>query len=141
MTLKAIDQSYLVASSVGINEARYRVLVLAVGCFFVGLAGAVYGHYVRALSYTSFDMLATLWLFMYALIGGIGSFAGPIIGTAFLIIIPEFARDLKMYTPYVAAALLLIVVYVIPQGLVGLPEVIRSWYIERRKVKRVSHAS
>lgn len=140
-TLKAIAQSYLVAGSVGVNEVRYRVIVLAVGCFFAGLAGACYAHYNLVLSNLSFNFMATLWIVMYAIIGGLNSFAGPIIGAAFLIIIPEFARDLKMYTPYVAAALLLIVVYVIPQGLVGLPEVIRSWYIERRKAKRVSHAS
>jgi branched-chain amino acid transport system permease protein len=126
ITLKAIDQSYLVASSVGINEARYRVLVLAVGCFFVGLAGAVYGHYVRALSYTSFDMLATLWLFMYALIGGIGSFTGPIIGTALLFIVPELFRELKEFVPYISAGILMIVVFVMPEGIVGLPRLIRS---------------
>jgi len=132
-TLKAINQSYLVASSVGINEARYRVLVLAVGCFFVGLAGAVYGHYVRALSYTSFDMLATLWLFMYALIGGIGSFAGPIIGTALLIIVPELFRELKEFVPYISAGILLIVVFVMPEGLVGLPQLMRSWITKLRE--------
>jgi len=139
-TLKAIAQSYLVAGSVGVNEIRYRVLALAAGCFFAGLAGACYAQYNLVLSNLSFNFMATLWIVMYAIIGGLNSFAGPIIGAAVLIIIPEFARDLKMYTPYVAAALLLIVVYVIPQGLAGLPEVIRSWYI-RRKAKRVSHAS
>jgi branched-chain amino acid transport system permease protein len=140
-TLKAIDQSYLVASSVGINEARYRVLVLGVGCFFVGLAGAVYGHYVRALSYTSFDMLATLWLFMYALIGGIGSFAGPIIGTAILVIIPELFRELKAFVPYISAGILLIVAYLMPEGLVSLFKLINSRVIKRLKKESSVHAS
>ena len=140
-TLKAIAQSYLVASSVGINEARYRVLVLAVGCFFVGLAGAGYAHYNLVLAYTSFDMLATLWLFMYTLIGGIGSFAGPIIGTALLVIVPELFRELKAFVPFISAAMLLIVVFAMPQGLVGLPQLIRSWFMKRRKGERVVHAS
>ena len=43
--LKAIAQSHLVASSVGINEGWYRILAVGVGCFFVGLAGAAYAHY------------------------------------------------------------------------------------------------
>jgi branched-chain amino acid transport system permease protein len=140
-SLKAINQSYLVASSVGINEARHRVLVLAIGCFFVGLAGAVYGHYVRALSYTSFDMLATLWLFMYALIGGIGSFAGPIIGTAILVIIPELFRELKAFVPYISAGILLIVVFIMPEGLVGLPHLVRSWITKLRERKMAGDAS
>jgi branched-chain amino acid transport system permease protein len=134
--LKAIAQSHLVASSVGINEAWYRILAVGVGCFFVGLAGAGYAHYTVVLSPTSFNFMATLWLVMYVLIGGIGSIAGPIIGTFILILIPEFFRDLKMYSPYISAAILIIIVYLMPQGLVGLPQMVKSWYSERRKGKR-----
>ena len=139
--LKAIAQSYLVASSVGINEAWYRILAVGVGCFFAGLAGAGYAHYNLVLAGSSFNFLATLWLVMYVLIGGVGSFAGPIIGTFILILIPEFFRDLKIYSPFVSAGILLIVVYLMPQGLVGLPQLIRSRFIERRKGERVAHAS
>jgi branched-chain amino acid transport system permease protein len=60
--LKAIHQSHEVASSVGINEAWYRVMVVGVGCFFVGLAGAVYAHYNLVISAASFNLGATLGL-------------------------------------------------------------------------------
>ena len=140
-TLKAIAQSYQVASSVGISEVRYRVLVLAVGCFFVGLAGSTYAHYNLVLSHSSFNLLATLWIVMYALIGGIGSFAGPIIGTVVLFILPEIFRELKEFVPYLSAGMLLIVVFVMPQGLVSLPQLVRSWFMERGKGKGVIHAS
>jgi branched-chain amino acid transport system permease protein len=138
MNLKAIAQSHLVASSVGINEGWYRVLAVGVGCFFVGLVGAAYAHYNLVLSPTSFDLSATLWLVMYVLIGGINSFAGPIIGAAILVLIPEFFRSLKMYSPYITAGILLIVVYLMPGGLASLPQVVRSWYIRRRKEERVA---
>jgi branched-chain amino acid transport system permease protein len=78
---------------------------------------------------------------MYVLIGGIDSFAGPIIGTAILILIPEFFRDLKIYSPFISAVILLMVVYLMPQGLVGLPQLVRSLFLKRREVKRVAHAS
>ena len=78
---------------------------------------------------------------MYVLIGGINSFAGPIIGTAILVLIPEFFRGLKIYSPYISAGILLIVVYFMPQGLVGLPQVLRSWYTSRRKGEKVAYAS
>ena len=139
--LKAIAQSHLVASSVGINEGWYRILAVGVGCFFVGLAGAGYAHYNLVLSSSSFNFMATLWLVMYVLIGGIGHFAGPIIGTFILILIPEFFRDLKMYSPFVSAALLGIVVYLMPEGLVGLPETLVSWVTERHKDKIIINAS
>jgi branched-chain amino acid transport system permease protein len=136
MNLKAIAQSHPVASSVGINESRYRILVVGVGCFFVGIAGAGYAHYNQVLSPASFNFLATLWLVMYVLIGGINSFAGPIIGTFILILIPEFFRDLKMYSPFVSAAILGIVVYLMPQGLASIPQLVRKRGTERPDGKR-----
>lgn len=141
MSLKAVAQSHLVASSVGINEARYRVLALAVGCFFVGLAGASYAHYNSVLSYTSFDLLATMWLFIYVLIGGIDSFVGPIIGTALLLIVPEFFRGMKGFVPYISAGILLIVAYLMPEGLVSLFKLIHSRVIKRPKKESLVHAS
>ena len=126
MNLKAVAQSHLVASSVGINEGWYRVLAVGFGSFFVGLAGAAYAHYNLVLSPTSFDLSATLWLVMYVLIGGIGSFAGPIIGTTVLLLTPEFFRSLKIFSPYISAGILLIVVYLMPGGLASLPSVFRS---------------
>jgi branched-chain amino acid transport system permease protein len=139
--LKAIAQSHLVASSVGINEAMYRVLTLAVGCFFAGIAGTVYAHYNLTLTADSFNMVATLWLFMYVLIGGIGSFSGPIVGTALLVITPEIFRGAKEFVPFISAGILLIVIFVIPQGIVGLPMLVRSWFIKRSKRKVATNVS
>jgi ABC-type branched-subunit amino acid transport system permease subunit len=132
LSMKAIAQSHLVASSVGINEVRYRVLALSVGCFFVGISGAVYAHYNFTLSPTSFDFLASMWLFIYALIGGLGSFGGPIVGTALLIIVPELLSGLKQFIPFISAAILLIIFYALHDGLISLPRVIESWYKKRK---------
>jgi branched-chain amino acid transport system permease protein len=139
--LKAIHQSHEVASSVGINEGWYRVMVVGVGCFFAGIAGACYAHYNLVISASSFNLGATLGLFMGVLVGGIGSFAGPVIGTFILTLFPEFLRDLKIYSPLVSAAILLIVVYLMPQGLVNLPWLLLSGPSEAREEKGVAHVS
>jgi branched-chain amino acid transport system permease protein len=136
--LKAISQSHVVASSVGINEGFYRILAVAVGCFFVGLAGACYAHYNLILSSGTFGFMGTLWLVTYVLVGGIDRLAGPIIGTFILFLIPELFRDLRIYSPFISAAILLIVVYLMPQGLVGLPQVVRQWLRVPEKDTNVS---
>jgi branched-chain amino acid transport system permease protein len=136
ITLKAIAQSYMVAGSVGINELSYRILAVAVGCFFAGLAGATYAHYNTVLSYTSFNLAATLWIVIYVLVGGIGSFAGPIVGTVLLIVVPEIFRELKAFVPYVSAGILLLVVYLMPRGLVSLPDIVKS-LIRNRSGRRL----
>jgi branched-chain amino acid transport system permease protein len=140
IVLKAIAQSHVVASSVGISEGFYRILAVAVGCFFAGLAGAGYAHYSSLVSPYTFNFLATLWLVMYVLIGGIDSFAGPIVGTLILFLIPEAFRDLKIYAPFISAVILLFVVYVLPKGLASLPEVIFSKRGEGKRGKRIAHA-
>ena len=135
--LKAISQSHLVASSVGINEGFYRLLAVGVGCFFAGLAGAGYAHYNRVISPATFDFMATMWLVMYVLIGGIDNFTGPVIGTFVLIFIPELFRDLKMYAPFISSAILVIVVYLMPKGIAGLPKALRR---EKRMQPETSRA-
>ncbi len=141
MSLKAVAQSPLVASSIGINESFYKVFAVAVGCFFVGLAGAAYAPYNMVLSPTSFSFMTTLWIAVYVIVGGIGSFAGPIIGTIIIMLIPELSRGLKLYSPYVSVAILALIIYLMPQGLVSLPKLVRAWYSGRRKRGKVANVS
>jgi branched-chain amino acid transport system permease protein len=132
INLKAIAQSHLLASSVGINEVRYRVLVVAVGCFFVGLAGAAFAHYNLIVTPSSFNLAATLWLTMYVLIGGVSSFAGPLIGTPILYFIPQYYfSDLKSYSPLIPAVMLIIIAYMMPNGLAGLVFMIKDQYLDK----------
>ncbi len=130
--LKAIAQSHLLASSVGINEVRYRVLVVAVGCFFVGLVGAAFAHYTPIVTPSTFNLSATLWLAMYVMIGGMNSFAGPIIGTPILYFIPQYYfSDLRAYSPFIPAVILIIIAYLMPRGLAGLISILKSRYLDK----------
>ncbi len=124
ISLKAVSQSYVVAESVGINESFYRILAVAMGSFFVGLAGALYAHYNGMISTTSFNFMATMWIMMYVLVGGATHFFGPIIGTLILFILPELFRETGTYSPLIPAVFLLIVVYLMPGGLAAIPGVI-----------------
>jgi branched-chain amino acid transport system permease protein len=130
MSWKAISQSHLVASSVGINEAGYRVLALAVGCFFAGMAGAGYAHYNMVLTRSSFGFLASVNLLIYVLVGGAGSFVGPIIGTAVLVIVPEIFRWLKAFAPFVFGGIMLFVAFYMPEGIAGLFRQIKTRFVQ-----------
>jgi branched-chain amino acid transport system permease protein len=131
-SLKAIAQSHMLASSVGINEVRYRVLVVAVGCFFAGLAGAAFAHYNGIVTPSSFNLGATLWIANYVLIGGLGSFAGPLIGTPMLYFIPQYYfSSLKAYSPFIPAVILIIIAYLMPKGLAGLVFILKEKLMER----------
>jgi ABC-type branched-subunit amino acid transport system permease subunit len=71
-------------------------------------------------------------------VGGAGLFAGPIVGTSALLIIPEIFRHLREYVPFIFAGILLLVLFLMPQGLAGLPNQIKRWREEHpRKAKKV----
>lgn len=124
-TLRALAQSQDVASSIGINATFYRLLAVGMGSFCAGIAGAAYGLYSTVLSPTNYDMTFSLWLLMYMLIGGEDYFIGPIIGTIIFVLIPELGRGLSAYAPFLTGICTLIVAYLLPGGLAGIPALIR----------------
>jgi branched-chain amino acid transport system permease protein len=121
LTFRGIQQADSLAQSVGINTARYKILAFTAGGFFAGLIGAFYASYISTLDPTAFSFLFTIYILIYMIVGGQGSFLGPIIGAAFLTLVPEVARPLKSYMPLLFAAILMVVIFFMPEGLVGLP--------------------
>ncbi len=121
MTLKAVAQSHLAASSIGISETRTRIIALGIGCFFAGITGASYAHYSTFISPPDFAFLPSIYLLVYMLVGGTGSFAGPIVGAIVLVLIPYLMGGFKGFAPFFLAGALIIVIFIIPQGLISLP--------------------
>jgi branched-chain amino acid transport system permease protein len=137
--MKAVAQSHQVAASVGIGERGNRILVVAFSSFFTGLLGAFYCHYTGVASPSSYGLGATLLIIMYVLVGGLNSFWGPSVGVVILLIIPEFFfRELKGDLPYVTAAILLIIAFLLPDGIVGLVKLIKGRVVNRLIRKEVA---
>lgn len=159
-TLRALAQSEDVAASIGVNPTFYRLLAVGVACFFIGLMGGVQAHYLTTISYSSYGMNLTLWLIMYMMIGGSGKFIGPMIGAIIISIVQGIANLLtslsgssgsagfvafsrwigenSAYTPFLTAAVLLLVAYLLPGGLVGLPETVRANRARRAEKKEIA---
>ena len=55
------------------------------------------------------------------IVGGTGSVLGPLLGSFFMILVPELLRGAKEYEPVVYAAILILVMFLLPGGLVTLP--------------------
>lgn len=126
MTFFSIQQSEFLAESIGIDSARFRVLAFSIGCFFAGMAGAFYSHYFTAMNPSSFGFLLGINVFIYMVVGGMLRFYGPIIGAFILTVIPELAREVKEFEPFVFAGILLLIILFMPEGLIGLPHRLRK---------------
>jgi len=58
--------------------------------------------------------------------GGRRSFYGPIIGALILTLVPEVFRGLQEYQPFVFAGILFVIIFCLPTGLTGLPQMVRA---------------
>jgi branched-chain amino acid transport system permease protein len=121
LTFRGIRQADSLAESVGINTMTYKVAAFAIGGFFAGLMGGLYVQYVSAVDPTVFGFLPTIYMLIYVIVGGEGSFIGPPIGAALLTVLPEVARPLKNWMPVMFAVILMLIIFLMPEGLVGLP--------------------
>jgi branched-chain amino acid transport system permease protein len=124
--LLAIQQGDYVAESVGVHVTNFKVLALCVGCFFAGITGSFYAHYIKVLTPDSFGVLQAIYIVVYMVVGGRKRFYGAIIGAFILTLLPEFFRILKEYQPFVFVGILLAIIFLLPDGLVRLPEEIKS---------------
>jgi branched-chain amino acid transport system permease protein len=125
MTFKAIAQDESLSASTGINVARFKAVMFCIGCFIAGLAGSFYAHYVSVLTPDSFGLFTSIYLLIYVVVGGTNRFAGAIVGAFILTLIPEMFRTLKEYQPFIFAAVLFLVVFLLPRGIIDLPEKIK----------------
>jgi branched-chain amino acid transport system permease protein len=122
---KSINENDILARSSGINIMKHKLIIFAVTAFFVGIAGGLYAHYMGTLSPygtpgSPFSFTASIYLVIYMMVGGEAYFAGPILGAYLLTLVPELARGMQQYIPLVFGGLLIFIVFVMPEGIVGL---------------------
>jgi branched-chain amino acid transport system permease protein len=113
------------AESIGINAARHKTLAFVASCFFCGVMGAVHVHYLRFVSPFVFTFFLSTDLMVYVMVGGLGSFWGPMLGTVLLTGLGEQLFAAGYYKSLVYAVVLLVVILALPGGLISLPRVFR----------------
>jgi branched-chain amino acid transport system permease protein len=114
------------AESIGINAARHKTLAFVASCFFCGVMGAVHVHYLRFVSPFVFTFFLSTDLMVYVMVGGLGSFWGPMLGTVLLTGLGEQLFAAGYYKSLVYAVVLLVVILALPGGLISLPRVFRG---------------
>jgi len=134
---KAIHSEESLVRSVGINVTAYRALAFEVGTFFAGISGALTAHYFGHIDPNQFNLTTGLYLLIWVVVGGYATFAGPIIGVTFFIILGELMRPFGAWMPVVYGCILIIGLLFLPEGLESLPgrisPLLRKMWIRYRK--------
>src|SRR5712671_1872285 len=117
---KSIGMADNLARSLGVNIARHKLLAFTLGCFFAGVAGAFYAHFIRFLFPPEFGFLMATNILVYNFVGGRGHIIGPIVGAIFLSLLSEPFRGSPYETIFFSIAMLSTILF-LPGGLITLP--------------------
>lgn len=85
----AIRDNDIAAEAMGINLYKFKLLAFFIGCFYAGIAGAVWAAYARVISPDDFTLTNSIWQMGMLIVGGLGSTLGPIFGAIFIKLLNE----------------------------------------------------
>jgi branched-chain amino acid transport system permease protein len=117
VAVTALRDSETYAVSRGINQFRVRIVLFAISAFFTGLAGGYMTHYNGGISTTVFDFPRIIDLLAMIVIGGWGTFAGPILGAGIIIGLDQYLVALGDYRSLLIGLILAGIAVFAPQGL------------------------
>lgn len=107
--------------SIGYDPRRYKLAALVLGSLLLGLGGALFAHINGLITPGGFTLDQTVFLLVIAIVGGLRTVHGPILGAVVMVGLPEVVRTIGLSNvkPYIIGATLVFVVLFLPRGVLG----------------------
>src|SRR3979411_3163817 len=117
LAFMAIRDNEIAASAMGINVALDKTLALDGSAGLPGVAGGLGAIAVQFVAPDSFTITLAISLFLGMVVGGVGWLPGSIVGSAFIIFVPNIAEGIsKGLSGAVFGVLLFLVIFLVPHG-------------------------
>jgi branched-chain amino acid transport system permease protein len=101
-----------VAATLGINVTGFKLLAFVLGGFMAGMAGSLFAHWNQFVQAEDFELRRALVWVLMAVVGGLGSRAGVVIGSAFFalfdFVVADIAGGSTWHLPLVGDVLVII---------------------------------
>ncbi|KCB28131.1 branched-chain amino acid ABC transporter, permease protein [Bordetella hinzii CA90 BAL1384] len=123
--MRAVNDSETAAQSIGLNPLAIKTAAFTISAAAAGLAGGLFAPLSSFVTAETFSFMQSILFVLVVIVGGAGSVAGPIIGALIVGVLPELLASLEAYRLLFFGALLLLVLWVAPEGAVGLWRQIR----------------
>ena len=118
--LIAVRDADVAAEAIGISKPALLVKIFIFSGALAAIAGGLFATLQTYITPDAFTFDLSLLFFISILIGGRGSILGPLIGTIILTLLPEVAAPLAAWSTFLYAALLLVVVLLVPGGIAAM---------------------
>ncbi len=115
----ALRDDPIAAEYAGINVKAFKLNNFVIASFFSGIAGSLMAHFTTFLSPTVFVYDEALLELQMAILGGLGSLPGSILGAAILTILPEVSRAAYEYRLLIMGIMMVVLMLFVPNGLLG----------------------
>src|SRR4030042_1881106 len=117
--LRAIRDHEVTAQVMGINTPAYKIIIFTLAAGLAGLGGSLYAHYITFINPATFGLHTSILILTMAVLGGMGSMAGSVLGAVILTALPEVLRQFQAYQDLVYGALLVGLLIWRPEGILG----------------------
>jgi len=118
-TLRAVHGNELAAGSLGIPVVRVKRLAFVISAVYAGVAGSLFAAVNGFVNPDPFTLELSILFLVMVIIGGAGSVWGPVFGAVALTLLDRRLSSLADYRLLVYGGLLLLALYVVPDGIVG----------------------
>jgi branched-chain amino acid transport system permease protein len=93
--MDSIHQDETAAEVMGLDVVRIKLLAFGLGAGLAGLAGALYAHHATFMDSTTFNIMLSVEILVFVVVGGGSTYWGPMFGAIVLNAIPEILRALR----------------------------------------------
>ena len=116
--IRAIKNDELAAQAMGVDTVKWKLFIMTFASTIAGIAGFFYAHYIVILSpvILSFNEIGKIVIMV--VFGGLGTFAGPLIGAPAIVIISELTREYGAWNMVFYSLVVIIIIRVYREGLV-----------------------
>jgi branched-chain amino acid transport system permease protein len=115
----AVHEDEGAAEAMGVHLVYIKLMAFALGAFIAGIAGGFYAHYALYIEPAQFGFLRSAEAFLFVVIGGLSSVLGPIVGAAFVTLVPETMRFIQEWRMTFFGVLLVAAALWRPDGLIA----------------------
>lgn len=117
--MRAVKDSETASESVGLNPLTIKTAAFGVSAVLAGLAGGLFAPLSAFVTPESFGFMQSILFVLVVVVGGAGSVAGPLVGAVIVGLLPELLSGLAEYRLLFFGALLLLMLWIAPDGIVG----------------------
>ncbi len=116
--LRAIHDSEVAASAMGVDAQRLKLLIFVISALYASLAGSLFAYASNFIAPSSFGVMFSIKLVTMVVVGGMASIWGSLFGAAVLTVLPEFLAFFHDYEVVIFGLILMMVMIFLPRGLV-----------------------